>query len=182
MNRERWRRIEPILDRALELPEERRESYLDEACAGDAGLRAEIVALIDEDRRAHGPLDATADVLARALEAADGPEPAALPEEIGHYRIEAKLGQGGMGIVYRALQQDPDDWRALWLKGAALFGTNRAGEALAPLERACELDSTQTDVLRTTAQVAEALSRPDVAERAWRRLVWVDDEDGEAWF
>jgi tetratricopeptide (TPR) repeat protein len=82
----------------------------------------------------------------------------------------------------RALVLDPKDWRALWLRGAALFSTNRAEEALPPLERACELDSTQLEVLRTTARVAESLQRPEAAERAWRRIVWVDDEDGEAWF
>jgi len=99
-------------------------------------------------------------------------------------QVCAHLGDPARSLEFaeRALQQDPDDWRALWLKGAALFSTNRPREALPPLERACELDSTQADVLRTTARVAESLSRADVAERAWRRLVWVDEEDGEAWF
>lgn len=82
----------------------------------------------------------------------------------------------------RALARDPKDWRALWLQGAARFSTGRVAEALAPLERACEIDSTQAEVLRTTARVAETLGRADAAERAWRRLVWVDEEDGEAWF
>jgi tetratricopeptide (TPR) repeat protein len=99
-------------------------------------------------------------------------------------QVCAQLGDPARSLEFaeRALRHAPDDWRALWLKGAALFSTQRAAEALAPLERACELDSTQADVLRTTARVAEALQRADVAERAWRRLVWVDDEDGEAWF
>jgi tetratricopeptide (TPR) repeat protein len=83
----------------------------------------------------------------------------------------------------RALARDPNDWRALWLQGAARFSINPHGiEALAPLERACEIDSTQVEVLRTTARVAESLERPVEAERAWRRLVWADDDDGEAWF
>jgi tetratricopeptide (TPR) repeat protein len=82
----------------------------------------------------------------------------------------------------RALARDPNDWRALWMQGAARFSTGRVAEALAPLERACEIDSSQVEVLRTTARVAETLGRADAAERAWRRLVWVDEEDGEAWF
>ena len=36
---ERWRRVEPILDHALELPPEARASYLDSACEGDVELR-----------------------------------------------------------------------------------------------------------------------------------------------
>jgi len=99
-------------------------------------------------------------------------------------QICAQLGDPARSLEFadRALVHDPDDWRALWLRGAALFSTNRAEEALPPLERACELDSTQLEVLRTTARVAESLQRPEAAERAWRRIVWVDDEDGEAWF
>ena len=99
-------------------------------------------------------------------------------------QVCAHLGDPARSLEFaeRALARDPDDWRALWLQGAARFSTGHAAEALAPLERACELDSTQAEVLRTTARVAETLGRADVAERAWRRLVWVDEDDGEAWF
>lgn len=96
----------------------------------------------------------------------------------------AHLGDHARSLEFaeRALAHDPDDWRALWLQGAARFSGGRAAEALPPLERACEIDSTQAEVLRTTARVAEILGRADVAERAWRRLVLVDEDDGEAWF
>jgi tetratricopeptide (TPR) repeat protein len=96
----------------------------------------------------------------------------------------AQLGDPGRSLEFaeRALARDPDDWRALWLQGAARFSSGHASEALAPLERACEIDSTQVEVLRTTARVAESLGRTTEAEQAWRRLVWADDDDGEAWF
>jgi tetratricopeptide (TPR) repeat protein len=96
----------------------------------------------------------------------------------------AQQGDPSHSLEYaeRALARDPDDWRALWLQGAARFSTGHGSEALAPLERACEIDSTQVEVLRTTARVAESLGRTVEAERAWRRLVWADDDDGEAWF
>ncbi len=96
----------------------------------------------------------------------------------------AQLGDPARSLEFaeRALARDPDDWRALWLQGAAFFSTGRVAEAMLPLERASAIDSTQSEVLRTTARVAETLGRMDVAERAWRRLVWVDEEDGEAWF
>jgi len=110
------------------------------------------------------------------------PQSADLLVRISH--ICAQLGDHTRSLEFadRALVRDANDWRALWLKGAALFSTGRAAEALPPLERACEVDSTQLEVLRTTARVAESLQRPEAAERAWRRIVWVDDEDAEAWF
>ena len=96
----------------------------------------------------------------------------------------AHLGDPGRSLEFaeRALARDPNDWRALWLQGAARFSSGHTADALAPLERACELDSTQSEVLRTTARVAETLGRGEVAERAWRRLVQVDEDDAEAWF
>jgi len=99
-------------------------------------------------------------------------------------QLHAQLQDPGRSLEFaeRALQQDPDDWRALWLQGAARFSTGKTDEALAPLERACEIDSTRVEVLRTTARVAETLGRTAEAEQAWRRLVWADEEDGEAWF
>jgi tetratricopeptide (TPR) repeat protein len=99
-------------------------------------------------------------------------------------QICAQIGDAGRSQEFaeRALAHDRDDWRALWLQGAARFSTGHASEALAPLERACEIDSTQVEVLRTTARVAESLGRTAEAEQAWRRLVWADDDDGEAWF
>jgi len=99
-------------------------------------------------------------------------------------QICAQIGDAGRSLEFaeRALARNPDDWRALWLQGAARFSTGHTSEALAPLERACEIDSTQVEVLRTTARVAESLGRTAEAEQAWRRLVWADDDDGEAWF
>ncbi|ANM31157.1 hypothetical protein ABI59_18635 [Acidobacteria bacterium Mor1] len=49
------------------------------------------------------------------------PEIAAPPERIGHFRILGVLGQGGMGVVYRAEQDDPQRQVALkMIRGAGL--------------------------------------------------------------
>jgi hypothetical protein len=41
-----WSRVEPVLDGALDLDPAARGSYLDHACGADAGLRAEVEALL----------------------------------------------------------------------------------------------------------------------------------------
>src|SRR5712692_9278156 len=46
---DRWRRIDAILDAALELPPSGRAGYLDEACAGDSALRREVDELLAAD-------------------------------------------------------------------------------------------------------------------------------------
>ena len=58
----------------------------------------------------------------------------------------------------------------------------REGEALAPLEAAVAIDSNRAEYFRTLAHAAERLDQFDLLARCYRRVVWLDDEDGEAWF
>jgi serine/threonine protein kinase len=50
----------------------------------------------------------------------DDDREAALPEEVGGYRVVSLLGQGGMGVVYEARQQSPERSVALKLLHPAL--------------------------------------------------------------
>src|SRR5215207_6298954 len=98
-----WRRVEALLPAALELAADARDGYLDRACGDDDALRAELGALLAAHdatgildrpitRRSGGPADA-------AGTAGDG---LARGTVVAHYEIEAPLGHGGMGVVYRA--------------------------------------------------------------------------------
>ncbi|MFN8587835.1 MAG: tetratricopeptide repeat protein [Candidatus Eisenbacteria bacterium] len=85
-------------------------------------------------------------------------------------------------LTARVLAIEPDNARALWLDGAAMFQQDKAAESLVPLGRAAALDSLDADYQRTLARAAETADRPDVAERAWSRAVRLDGDDAEGWF
>lgn len=102
---QRWARLEPILDRALELPPEEVSAYLDEACGDDPRLRGEVERLLRAGTEEGGLLEEGAAALAAPLlddAVAEGP---AGERRIGPYRVLRELGRGGMGVVH--LARDP---------------------------------------------------------------------------
>ena len=70
-------------------------------------------------------------------------------DRIGRYRIQAELGRGAMGVVYRA--HDPAIGRTIAIKTIPLTTTSRPEERTRNLER-----------LRREAQLAGRLSHPGI--------------------
>src|SRR5690606_22156084 len=99
MNAERFRRIEDVFHRVLGYPADERSARLAEACGADAELRRAVERLLAADDRAGD--------LAPGL---GFPDPAAgdplVGATLGRWRIDAKLAEGGMGVVYRAARAD----------------------------------------------------------------------------
>ena len=110
-----WRRVQDAFGEVAELPRAERAAALDRLCrdaggAPDAALRAEVERLLRLDAEAEGFFDSlgsAAGQVATGGGALPPPERDALVgQRAGAYRIEARIGAGGMGAVYRASRAD----------------------------------------------------------------------------
>jgi len=101
MTPERWLQVERIYHEAEAQPAGERASFLDQACAGDAGLRGEVERMLAGDSEAAGFLEVPAvEMAARAL-AADAVQ-ISPGSRLGPYEVVSFAGAGGMGEVYKA--------------------------------------------------------------------------------
>src|ERR1700728_2905851 len=108
MTRERWQHVRKILELALEADARERARYLDEACVGDAELRAEVESLLEADEQASGDfLNGRAiDHVAGAAAGSRDADDSLRGRRIGSYLVLEEIGHGGMGTVYRAVRAD----------------------------------------------------------------------------
>ena len=115
-----WDRAKQLFARALELRPEQRERFLATACAGEDLLRRELDSLLSayvhaehfmesgalENRLAAGLISSSegGPELGRRLpivETGSAADPF-VGRVLSHYRLEERLGAGGMGVLYRA--------------------------------------------------------------------------------
>ena len=111
MGRGRFEQLAAVFEHARDLEPDARGVYLAQACGDEPELRAQVSALLDRHDRG-GLLD-------HAIRPADAPQES-IPERIGRFRILEHVGHGGMGVVYRAEQDQPRRQVALKMMHAGL--------------------------------------------------------------
>ena len=95
INRSDWEALEPLLDQAMDLSPEERTRWLQDLSSRSPVLATELSAFLADEVAAdqQGFLDRLPDVSLSGI-------------ELGAYRLEHPLGQGGMGTVWLARRTD----------------------------------------------------------------------------
>jgi serine/threonine protein kinase/tetratricopeptide (TPR) repeat protein len=100
MTDERWQRGWDLFHAALAIDPSGRAAFLDQGCADDAALRAEVMQLLEAHDEAPAFLEHRLSLDADSFDA-DPLE----GQRIGAYVVRRVLGEGGMGVVCDAEQQ-----------------------------------------------------------------------------
>lgn len=134
MDETRWQHIHELFSQAVGLPAEMRAAFLHDACAGDEELLAEVMKMIDHDvGNELSTIGMPPETVSRAIEESNDSYPAVeLGTQLDKYTVTEKLGEGGMGFVFRAEQVFPEREVALKVVRHQVDGqsTRRLGRRL----------------------------------------------------
>jgi serine/threonine protein kinase len=121
---EDWPRVKDLFDRARDRPAEHRGAFLDEHCPGDDDVRHEVESLLASSDESTGFLERpAAEVFAAAVTGGvlDG-------RRFGPYAISSRIGAGGMGEVYKAVDTRLDRTVAIKVLPREIAADPRAHE------------------------------------------------------
>jgi eukaryotic-like serine/threonine-protein kinase len=114
VNASDWSRLQQLFLEVVELDPVAREQYIADHGTDDPVVRDELRALLEADATPH---------LLDAWEPRPTPE-LLVGRSIGPYHVEAHIGRGGMGDVYRARRLDPFDLTVAIKRVRPGFGTD----------------------------------------------------------
>ena len=105
MSPEQWERVKDVFLVASSVADATRDEFLEAACAGDAALKSEVLSLLRASAVPRAILDRPAADYLAGLEAETDHW---IGRRVGAYELLERIGQGGMGEVYRARRADAE--------------------------------------------------------------------------
>lgn len=116
-----WAAITPYFDHALDLPADEQSAWLESLRRERPEMAAHLQALLDRHRRVveHGFLEG--DALAGRTQTLEG-------QQLGAYTLTARIGEGGMGTVWRAERNDGRFSRQAAIKFVNVAAISARGE------------------------------------------------------
>ena len=104
MNIPDWKKIKSIFESAIELPNNQRHDFIDKECLGNESIKQEVEALLFAFENSGSFLEEPGIDLAY-LQNIDEDD-MFIGKQFGAYKIEKKIGTGGMAYVYLARRAD----------------------------------------------------------------------------
>ncbi|MGE0812316.1 MAG: protein kinase [Vicinamibacterales bacterium] len=161
-----WQRVREVFDEVVSLPPEDRAARLERLCGGDHALRDEVQSLLSHD----GPADPVASIVGRAAREVIEAGPELHPgDTLLHYVIGPQVGEGGMGVVWRATDRSLGRDVALKVLPPAVA---RDPARLARLEREARVLATLNH-----SNIATVYSVHDAGGHRFLAMEYVDGED-----